>query len=587
MRHTLLLLITLAALSSLHAQNIRRSLPLQMTFPSFGDTLDVDKLRISGYTDPSAKVTINRDQVRVYSSGAFVARVDLQLGWNTIRVQARLSNQTRDDSLRIYRPAPIEATPIFPTSFDSRFFSPDSDIWLCDGDVLHVRCKGSPGGHARFSIEGLIKDVPMVETEMSPEFPWPGLYHGLVRLDNKVTGKKLQIHIELKGMDGRTVKQTLPSQLYVMSDKLPLIGQTIAATDLWNDTEQGIRMGKLSPFVRIHVVGKIGHRYKIRLSPSHVGYVASDQVQLLSAGEALSDTWINAVRIAFDRKKLQLIFDAGRAVPAIVRQIVEPAGLDLYLFNSRLQSESIAWPNSETELKHLAVEQVADGVVKIHADLTDGQQWGYGLEFEANRLVWTIKRPLQLALSGARPLEGLVVCVDPGHGGDENGAMGPAGTREKEINLRFAQVFAEQLTSAGSRVVLTRTDDRNLGLQERIDFARQSNSDLFISVHHNSIAASIDPLRVRGAGVYFYQPQSQALAWTLYPYLTRQGLDFFGRFQTSFAVLRLTEMPAILIECAFLSHPEEEILLNDDRFSQRLAANYVEGIIEFLRQAKR
>jgi len=46
-------------------------------------------------------------------------------------------------------------------------------------------------------------------------------------------------------------------------------------------------------------------------------------------------------------------------------------------------------------------------------------------------------------------------------------------------------------------------------------------------------------------------------------------------------------MPAILIECAFLSHPEEEILLNDDRFSQRLAANYVEGIIEFLRQAKR
>ncbi|MBN1541167.1 N-acetylmuramoyl-L-alanine amidase [candidate division KSB1 bacterium] len=578
------LLITVSCSS---AQTIRRFLPLDLTFPAPGDTFAVEKLRIAGYTDADAQVLINGTTVRTHPNGAFVDRIDLQVGWNTLRVESRLGDQIRRDSLQIFRQAPVQPSPHFPTRIDSGFFQPRSDIWLSAGDILHIEFKGSPGGHARFSVEGLIQDVPMTELAVEGSVPCAGFYHGVLVLDNRLVGKRLALQVELEGLDGRREKVTLPGRLYVMSDRLPLVGQTRKETELWNDAESGIRMGKLLPFVRLHIIGKICHRYKIRLSPSHIGFLACEDVRLLSVGEPLPHTWISAPRIAIEARNLRLIFDLSRAVPAIVRQTVHPAGLDLYLFGAHLASESVTWPNPEIELTGLSIDQVSEGVVKVHLDLAQGQQWGHGLDYQAGRLIWAIRRPPQLPLSNDRPLNGLSVCIDPGHGGEEWGAVGTVGTLEKEINLRIAFLFAEQLRRSGARPLLTRSEDRTIRLEERVEFARLSGCDLFISIHNNSIGAGVHPLRVRGTSIYFYQPQSQALAWAVYPFLVRLGLEPFGRNQAAFSVLRLTEMPAVLVECGFLSHPEEEMLLNEEAFARRLAAALVDGVVTFLRQSLR
>ena len=94
-----------------------------------------------------------------------------------------------------------------------------------------------------------------------------------------------------------------------------------------------------------------------------------------------------------------------------------------------------------------------------------------------------------------------VVVIDPGHGGNDTGAKGPAGTHEKAVTLNLAHSIADQLKNS-YRVVLTRSDDYRLNLSERTAVANQAKGDIFISLHTGgSFIGSIS-----GETVYFYQP---------------------------------------------------------------------------------
>lgn len=95
---------------------------------------------------------------------------------------------------------------------------------------------------------------------------------------------------------------------------------------------------------------------------------------------------------------------------------------------------------------------------------------------------------------------GRIIVVDPGHGGEDSGAVGPGGVREKDITLELAKKLAKSLTDAGGcQVLLTRTDDRFVPLEERTEYANRHMADLFISIHVNSTPSG----RVHGLETYF------------------------------------------------------------------------------------
>lgn len=224
--------------------------------------------------------------------------------------------------------------------------------------------------------------------------------------------------------------------------------------------------------------------------------------------------------------------------------------------------------------------------VRVVLDLHKDVWW----ESRVDEQTGSIQLLLRPATSSRNDTRKLIV-LDAGHGGNDPGAIGPNGTREKNINLDIVLRLAEILRRQGVEVLLTRSDDTYVDLYERTALANRAGAALFVSVHCN---ANQNPA-YSGTSTYFVrtsveenrqlQQQSAQLARILQQELVNQlGRKDIGVLQANFAVLRTSTMPAALVEVAFLSNPEEEILLGDGSFRQKAAQAIASGLLSYLQQ---
>jgi N-acetylmuramoyl-L-alanine amidase len=190
---------------------------------------------------------------------------------------------------------------------------------------------------------------------------------------------------------------------------------------------------------------------------------------------------------------------------------------------------------------------------------------------------------------GQGNLAGKCIVLDPGHGGNDPGAIGPHGVEEKWVTLPIALKAADILRQQGADVIMTRTGDTNPSLLARSELANDNNADVFVSIHANWIRNS----SIGGAGTYTYAPPGTPLgqqrtarlhlASCLQEDLVKTlGLHDSGVFEDNFEVLRCSTIPAALVEVAFISNPWEEHLLGDSNFQQQAAASIASGITRFL-----
>lgn len=196
----------------------------------------------------------------------------------------------------------------------------------------------------------------------------------------------------------------------------------------------------------------------------------------------------------------------------------------------------------------------------------------------------------------AKFLEGLRICLDPGHGGDAHKPgykRGPTGVREAEMNLRVARYLREFLTHAGAQVRLTRDDDVDLSLKERADIANSWLADIFISLHHNAIAnkPTTNYTTVWYHGDINDHPASVDLA----RYLCQGLLDELDvdqhagvplksdqlMYASGFAVLRHAKVTAALCESSFYTHPQEEQRLRNPEYNLREAYGIFLGLARY------
>lgn len=225
---------------------------------------------------------------------------------------------------------------------------------------------------------------------------------------------------------------------------------------------------------------------------------------------------------------------------------------------------------------------------------------------------------------------GRIIVVDPGHGGEDSGAIGPAGVMEKDVTLKLATRVAAALTERGGcQVLLTRTDDRFIALEERTEYANSHRADLFISIHVNSTPSR----RVHGLETYFLSidasdedarrvaafenriavpeygagagplsmdetgdlkdilldlasteahHESSALADVVHTALVdATGRANRGVKQAPFVVLSGATMPAVLIEAGFISNPAEERWLSGPAGIDRIVSSITDAVITF------
>jgi len=199
------------------------------------------------------------------------------------------------------------------------------------------------------------------------------------------------------------------------------------------------------------------------------------------------------------------------------------------------------------------------------------------------------------ALSWA--VAGRLIVVDPGHGGDDPGAVGKTGALEKDIVLAVAKHLASILGQAGAEVVLTRENDLDLSdagiydlhvrkmqdLSRRVALANDRKADLFISIHVNSFPDA----RENGAQA-FSQPGSvegkklsRAIQHELNRFLAYPGRE---AKQVDYYICRMVKMPGSIVEIGFLSNPEEEKLMLDLNYQYRIAWAIYAGIVRYFAQ---
>ena len=168
------------------------------------------------------------------------------------------------------------------------------------------------------------------------------------------------------------------------------------------------------------------------------------------------------------------------------------------------------------------------------------------------------------------------ICIDAGHGGKDPGAVS-GGVQEKDIALAVALKIGALLT--GYEVVYTRDEDVYVGLAERALIANQVSADLFVSVHCNSAPGT----SANGMEVYVHTTRSAAstrAAHAIYDrLLPASGLKGRGIKSKDLAVLRETDMPAVLVELAFISNDEDRAKLVSDEWQERAAEAIAAGIM--------
>jgi N-acetylmuramoyl-L-alanine amidase len=246
-------------------------------------------------------------------------------------------------------------------------------------------------------------------------------------------------------------------------------------------------------------------------------------------------------------------------------------------------SQNVAFSNPV--LTQGSWRQIAPNKVKFDFQLKPRQQWGYQTRYAGNNLVLSLRQPPKLAGNIPQPLKGIKVLVDPGHGAVDPGAVGTAYGKtyqEKILNMSFSQILQKELQSKGAIVTMTRTTDINPSLDDRHNMVNRISPTLAISIHHDAST----PGRSRGASIYWYQPQSRNLAASLLSTFSKKGnrpiLNNNGVIQKSFAVVRPSGAPSVLLEVGFMTDPQEVTYLSQPATQQRLAKVLTDGITQWV-----
>ena len=181
----------------------------------------------------------------------------------------------------------------------------------------------------------------------------------------------------------------------------------------------------------------------------------------------------------------------------------------------------------------------------------------------------------------------VVIVVDPGHGGEDPGKVGINDVLEKDLNLQIAKKVKKLLEEAGIKIVMTRTNDKvpdakKEDLNQRVQLINDTKPKLALCIHQNSYPDA----KIKGAQVFYHTitPEAEDVASivqeqlrTVDPTNTRQIKE-----NDTYFMLKNTQVPTIIVECGFLTNPDEAAKLTQEDYQDKLAQAICEGVVKWL-----
>jgi len=617
----LALVLGIAGMSRSAGETPNRSSPpeIKVVYPKEGQQIaTVESTFILGSVTPGAQLTINGHDVDVYRTGGFLAFLPIDTGTFVFCLEAvnAAGRSTLDWPVEVGKPelyVPDSVLTILPQTIE-----PVDHQVLIAGDFLQVSFRGTPGCVGHFCLEGVEQTFPMAEsvaeerrfqavnvfgedgagaTILEP----PGLYTGVwqvsagLRLDSArvlfCLSRDTVIADTLLGSDSAAAFcnftectfATSPGFVTINTGGVPTV---VELTDSVQILRFGPRRGYLTIFqpagVRAIYAGESGDWVRLRLAPGYTAWVEKSKTRTLLPGTLIPCGTISHIRTRSRNRWTDITLDLTTRLPFKVTEDPERLTLYLTVFGAMTNTDWVRYDRHDDLIERVDWDQTEPGVYRLTVHLRRGPLWGYEVNYRDGRLVLSVRQPPDLH----RGLRGLTICIDPGHALDA-GAIGPTGLPEKEANLAIALQLRRHLESKGATVVMTRTEDIQVDLYDRLAIARAAEADVFVSVHNNAVPDGINPYSANGTSGYYYHPHSQALAQALHRRLLRATrLPDYGLYHANFAVLRPTQYPSVLVECAFMIIPEQEEKLREEKFQRRIAKGIVRGLEDFIRSAR-
>lgn len=439
--------------------------------------------------------------------------------------------------------------------------------------------KGYPGQSASW-----FNDVPLREMPVSQTGGVPGYYSGMYVIqprDSLLNGK---IMVRLRKQSGETAILGSPYHYSVMHNEIPFTGRTIDNMTYLTASPHGDRLGPdkigyLDKDVLLHIVGRQGDYYKVRLSSRTTAFIPEPLVDTDIPQEELPISIADDAKIWGDEKYDYVSVALSDKLPYTSTQLVSSRKIIIDIHGAYAEKGLSTLLQNTKEITSVAWGQPSPDVCRMVISLQHAP-WGYQVYYDNNRITVKVKRvPQNLSLKN------LVIGLDPGHGGSNPGATGLTGAVEKNMTLVLSLQLKTLLEKEGATVIMSRTTEKFVANEDRLSFFRRTNPDLLLSIHLN---ASGNPVDVYGTATYYKQPFCEPLNAAIHERLLQTGLyDFGNNPDFNFILNNPTEFPDALVETLFLSNPGDEEKVLDPAFQREIVTAIVEGVKDYLRDAGR
>jgi N-acetylmuramoyl-L-alanine amidase len=540
-----------------------------------------------GSTEPGASLTLNNAQVPVSPKGYFAWKVPLNSGENTFKLIAQMgAGSPETETRKILRSEVPELTEV-PENADviRNLVYPAEDLGLQPGETVTLFCPAPKGSKVMCRIEWLMSRA----IEMNPlDLPMDnrsGVFGQLHQTDQPFPDCDFflaQIHVPINTpplpnlviqfiiqKDEKRLEFRSPGSVTILPlGKRPAARIQTTEAVVRGFPRKGARKTPLPKETLIEICGFWGEAYRARYGPDVVAWVMREDIQLLEGALYPPQVPIHLIQTDVGPRSFQVIIPMSRLVPLDITLDARKVRLRLIGVQSHCDFIHYQKDVLEQGLRQITWRQVNSEVMEVEISL-DSPLFGFQRYYDP------ATKALVCSIRTARSIESFpfVVAIDPGHGGEESGAMAPNGIAEKSLNLVMALKLQHLLTQIPDlKVVLTRSQDETLTLEERVQKAVAAEANLLISLHHNALPDGRNPLEEQGVSTFYYHPYALPLARKFQQYMVKEtGFADYGLLYDSLHLCRVMEMPALLLELGFLTHPEDAERCLDDQQQNRMA----------------
>jgi N-acetylmuramoyl-L-alanine amidase len=552
--------------------------------------------RYGGNTDIGNRVTVNGIETKVYPTGAFVGLLSLETGANHFEfVATSPTGQTKTQTITVFRSPPPEPISENEIKLDKSGISPSDNQILLPGDILSLRIRGTPGAKVTASINGIADKIELTELPADTTKGTRGIYTGVYRIQpgDKVDSSAVTFHLEKLSLPVLPNSTELQSSavISINSKTWPRVGmvtredgEAYLNMGLGEARLGGAQLGFLPVSTKLVLDGKYGNQYRVRLCNDFHAYIPMSYVQELPEGILFPSSLPGGGNLETKGKYDIVQLSTNTRLPYYIEGMTNPAMIRIHIFGATSNFTWITRKEPLALIKDITWTQLSDDHLQVDLALYDPPVWGYDATYPpgSNGLRIRIRHKPEIAKAPESPLRGLTIAVDPGHGGSNTGAVGAMGIYEKACTLAMANMVKSKLETQGAKVIMTRTADQDVSIQDRINIALNADADMLVSIHCNSIGDG-DPLKTRGTTTFYKFPKDRNLAFSILNRLVKiPGLPENSMVSSfNFGPIKITEIPSVLVETAYISNPEDEALVISDSGREQIAQGIVDGISDY------